>query len=74
VRERGFQTLKYERLYREPIDDALDLQREAEAFRVEFNEIRPHEHLAWNRPLHVHLGLADPTIPTFHEPKILPTT
>ena len=74
VRERGFQTLKYERLYRESIDDALDLQREAEAFRIEFNEIRPHEHLAWNRPLHVHLGLADPTTPTFHEPKILPTT
>jgi transposase InsO family protein len=74
VRERGFQSLKYERLYREPIDDALDLVREGEIFRVEYNEIRPHEHLSWNRPRDVHLGHADPTIPTFPEPEILPTT
>ena len=33
--------VEYERLYREPIDDALDLVREADAFRVEFNTIRP---------------------------------
>ena len=50
VRERAFQSLKYERLYREPIDDALDLVREADAHRVEFNTIRPHEALSWNRP------------------------
>lgn len=74
VRERAFGSLKYERLYREPIDDALDLVREGETFRVEFNEIRPHEHLAWNRPRDVHLGLADPTIPTFERDEILPTT
>ena len=73
VRERGFQSLKYERLYREPIDDALDLVREADAFRVEFNTIRPHEALAWNRPLDVHTGLADPTTPNFPEPETLPS-
>lgn len=50
VRERAFQSLRYERLYREPIDDPLDLVREGEAFRVEFNTVRPHEALAWNRP------------------------
>ena len=74
VRERGFQSLKYERLYREQIDDPLDLIREGDAFRIEFNEIRPHEHLAWNRPRDIHLGLADPSTPTFHKPEILPTT
>ncbi|WP_430393862.1 integrase core domain-containing protein [Brachybacterium nesterenkovii] len=46
VRERAFQSLKYERLYREQIDDALDLVREADAYRVEFNTIRPHQALA----------------------------
>jgi putative transposase len=74
VRERAFQSLKYERLYRHPIDDPLDLVREAEAFRVEFNTIRPHEALAWNRPADVHAGRADPTIPTFEKVQILPTS
>ena len=72
VRERAFQSLKYERLYREPIDDALDLVREAEVFRVEFNSVRPHEALSWNRPVDVHLGRADPATPTFPKPEILP--
>lgn len=72
VRERGFQSLKYERLYLEPIDDPLDLVREAEAFRDEFNTITPHEALAWNRPHEVHRGLADPAIPNLPEPQFLP--
>lgn len=74
VREPAFQSLKYERLYREQIDDALDLVREADAYRTEFNTIRPHQALAWNRPSQVHHGLADPTSPNFPEPEILPTT
>lgn len=74
IRERAFQSLKYERLYREQIDDALDLVRAADAFRVEFNTVRPHEHLAWNRPSDGHHSLADQTIPNFPEPEILPTT
>ena len=69
-----FGSLKYERLYREPIDDALGLVREAEAFRVEFNTIRPHEALAWNRPADVHTGVADPTVPTFEAAENLPTS
>lgn len=72
VRERAFGSLKYERLYREQIDDALSLDRHAEAFRTEFNTIRPHQALAWDRPLDVHRGLASPTIPTFPEPETLP--
>ena len=74
VRERGFQSLKYERLYREPIDDALDLVREADAYRVEFNTIRPHEALSWNRPVDVHIGRASPTTLTFPEPEALPSS
>jgi len=60
--------------YREHIDCPLDLVREADAFRVELNTVRPHEHLSWNRPANVHTGRADLAIPTFPEPEILPTT
>ncbi len=74
VRERAFGSLKYERLYREQIDDATELERHAEAFRIEFNTIRPHQALAWNRPLDVHLGRADPTTPTFQRLETLPTS
>lgn len=64
-RERGFGTLKCERLYIDEIDDALMLTKHAEEYRIEYNRIRPHEAIAWNRPREVHLGLADPSIPTF---------
>lgn len=73
-RERGFGTLKYERLFLDEIDDAIMLAKHAEDYRVEYNEIRPHEAIAWNRPKEVHLGLATPTVPTFQTEKILPTT
>ena len=72
VRERAFESLKCERLYREDIVDVLDLTSHAEEFRIEFNTIRPHEALSWNRPLEVHLGLPSPTIPTFERAEILP--
>ncbi len=73
-RERGFGTLKYERLFVDEINDAIELAERAEHYRVEYNAIRPHEALAWNRPTEVHLGLADPTTPTFQPKEILPTT
>lgn len=72
-RERGFGTLKYERLYIDEIDDAVVLAERAEDYRIEYNHIRPHEAIAWNRPHDVHLGLADPLTPNFPDPKILPT-
>ena len=72
-RERGFGTLKYERLFIDEIDDAVMLAKHAENYRIEYNSVRPHEAIAWNRPKEVHLGLADPTIPTFQTKKILPT-
>lgn len=73
-RERGFGTLKYERLFIDEIDDALMLAQHSEEYRLEYNTIRPHEAIAWNRPQEVHLGLADPKTPTFHTKEILPTT
>lgn len=72
-RERGFGTLKYERLFIDEIDDAIMLAKHAEEYRIEYNSLRPHEAIAWNRPKDVHLGQADPTTPTFHTKKILPT-
>lgn len=41
--------MKYERLYIDEIDDAVMLAKRAEDYRIEYNEIRPHEALAWNR-------------------------
>ena len=73
-RERGFGTLKYERLYLDEIDDAIVLAERAEDYRIEYNELRPHEAISWNRPKEVHPGLADPTTPTFKTKEILPTT
>jgi putative transposase len=73
-RERGFGTLKYERLFIDEIDDAVMLAKHAEDYRVEYNTIRPHEALSWNRPHDVHLGVASPTVPTFQTEQILPTT
>jgi putative transposase len=72
-RERGFGSLKYERLFLEEIPDALDLAAHVEAYRVEYNTVRPHEALSWNRPRDVHLGHADPAIPNFPEPQNLPS-
>ena len=71
-RERGFGTLKYERLFLDEIDDAVMLAKRAEDYRVEYNTIRPHEALSWNRPHDVHLGLASPTVPTFQTTENLP--
>ena len=73
-RERGFGTLKYEQLFLDEIGDALELVERAEDYRIDYNETRPHEAIAWNRPREVHLGLADPTIPNFDREEILPTT
>jgi len=50
------------------------LAKHAEEYRLEYNTLRPHEAIAWNRPKEVHLGLADPTIPTFQSNKTLPPT
>lgn len=68
VRERAFGSLKYERLYREEITDGAWLSQHANDFRVEFNTIRPHQALSFNRPHAVHTGLASPSSPNFPQP------
>jgi Integrase core domain len=47
-RERGFGTLEYERLFLDEIDDAVMLAEHAEDYRIEYNQLRPHEAIAWN--------------------------
>ena len=49
--ERGFATLKYERLFPGDIPDALTLVERAGDYRIEYNTARPHEAIARNRPL-----------------------
>jgi hypothetical protein len=38
----------------------------------EFNMTRPHEALAWSRPIELHLGRADRDIPNFELARNLP--
>ncbi|GAB3325214.1 hypothetical protein GCM10027451_49870 [Geodermatophilus aquaeductus] len=61
--ERGFHSLKCERLIPRQIPDALDVVAHAEGDRIEYDTERPPEALAWNRPGDIHLGLADPLAP-----------
>ena len=74
VRERGFGSLKYERLYRHDITDGPALAEHAHAYRTEFNTIRPHEGIAFNRPIEVYLGHAQPHTPNFPQDQTLPTS
>lgn len=71
-RERGFGTLKYEWRSIQDSSDGLALVEQAEAYRIEYNTLRPHEALARNTPLAVHPGHASPAIPTFATAKTLP--
>ena len=73
-RERGFGTMKYEWLFREEIDDGLQLVDQIGAYRHDYNHVRPHEAIAWNRPADVYAGTANPTIPNFEIEETLPTT
>jgi putative transposase len=69
-RERAFQSLKYEHLYRHEIDDGHDLATETERYRQLFNQVRPHQSLNGRRPLDVHLGACQtPRSPTYSSPK-----
>ena len=73
-RERGFGTMKYELLFREEIDHGLELVEQINAYRNDYNHVRPHEAIAWNRPADVHADLADPTTLNFEIEETLPTT
>ena len=60
VVERWIGTLKYERHWCEEIPSGIDLADHVTAFIDEYNTIRPHETLAWRRPLDTYL--TDPTL------------
>lgn len=60
VVERWFQSLKYERLYRWDITDGTDLADHVD----EYNQVRPHENIDWQRPLHRYLTTPKPSNPT----------
>ncbi len=48
--------MKYEWLHRHDIDAALDQTGQIDVDSADYNETRPHEAVAWNRPRDVHLG------------------
>ena len=64
--ERWFQSLKYERLYRHDIDDSADLDRHLGEFLDEYNTVRPHEAIDFDRPINRYL--TDPTTQTETRP------
>ena len=53
---------------------SLQLVDQIGAYRHDYNHVRPHEAIAWNRPADVYAGTADPTVPNFETKEILPTT
>lgn len=57
VIERFFGTLKYEHLYRAPIDDGGALAMETARFRDIYNRIRPHQSLGDRTPRDAYLGM-----------------
>jgi putative transposase len=57
VIERFFGTLKYEHLYRAPIDDGGALAMETARFRDIYNRIRPHQALGDRTPSQVYLAM-----------------
>ena len=50
VIERWFQSLKYEHLYLQEIDDGLALAEHVAAFARIYNDERPHEAIAFRLP------------------------
>lgn len=51
VIERFFESLKYERLYRHDIANGDDLAAHVHDYLTEYNAIRPHETIGWQRPI-----------------------
>ncbi len=57
VIDRFFGTLKYEHLYRAPIDDGGALAMETARFPDIYNRIRPHQSLGDRTPRDAYLGI-----------------
>ena len=63
VRERAFQSLKYEPLYREPSTTLSAWSAMPTPTGRVKHHPTPHEALSWNRPLDADVGRADPRAP-----------
>jgi transposase InsO family protein len=61
VIERFFGTLKYEHLYRAPIDDGDALAMETQRYRQIYNTIRPHQALGDRTPRSAYLDQIEAT-------------
>ena len=68
----GFGTMKYSGCSKR--STTASARRHVNAYRHDYNHVRPHEAIAWNRPADVYAGTADPTVPNFETKEILPTT
>jgi putative transposase len=62
VIERFYESVKYEHLYRLEIPNGHALGQELELYRALFNEVRPHESLAFRTPLEAYLALPEPNL------------
>lgn len=62
--ERFFGAIKYEHLYRHDVSDGQDLAEHVDRFIDVYNAIRPHEHLAFARPLDAYLAAPTAPLPT----------
>jgi transposase InsO family protein len=62
--ERFFQAIKYEHLYRHEISDGLELEAHIDRFLDTYNLIRPHEAIAFARPIDAYLTDPDALVQT----------
>ena len=61
VIERWFESLKYERFHRWDIADGTALESHVDGYCDEYNRIRPHETIDWQRPLDRYLQDPEPS-------------
>ncbi len=64
VIERFFQSIKYEHLYRQPIEGGVDLGEEVGLYCDLYNHIRPHEAIGMGRPAERYLQVPVATVIT----------
>jgi putative transposase len=62
VIERFYGSLKYEHLYRLEVPTGHALGQELELYRELFNQVRPHESLAFRTPLEAYLATPEPNL------------
>jgi len=69
VIERFFQSLKYEHLYREEIEDGPMAAAAVERYRSLYNDVRPHEAITFRTPLTAWRDFDDPPAPNPFTPQ-----